>query len=424
MTEWGTEATSRVWRRVAGTCECDENRLFGPMRANCAVAIFSTNSTTILFTTRCMASRPSSSDAAETVLDARNARQVAAGWQTMNEASAIERYKDYTRQIVESQSRWAELKEWPRGLSLLADVLGIASVVIIPFLAPEVRADALTFGLAVVAIGALGAAILLHRRNQRAVRYQRAMLSLHLAVHVLRDEAAFVTEWTDARIKACLAEVLSAFATAFGTIIGAPCRTCIKVIDFIPPAGDSQASIKPNDRMQFCYARTFCRDTATQRLIGNLPENPVGAPVQQNTDFRQLEDVNCKSFLGNNLPKMFGRGQYQNTSVNKYGGDLDSASKWSLPYKATMVWPIRVVTEAKQVGKGHFTGHQDIFGYLAVDTMVVDAFQKEVDHHVGALLADALYLFFSKVYFQREEGASDAQQTEAVEGTGVAAIEG
>lgn len=46
----------------------------------------------------------------------------------------------------------------------------------------------------------------------------------------------------------------------------------------------------------------------------------------------------------------------------------------------------------------HFTGTQDIIGYLAVDTMKIKAFRPEYDFDIGALLADALYIFLDRVY--------------------------
>jgi hypothetical protein len=80
-----------------------------------------------------------------------------------------------------------------------------------------------------------------------------------------------------------------------------------------------------------------------------------------------------------------------------------------------MVWPIRVITEVEEVSKNHFTGHQDLYGYLAVDTMLVDSFREEVDRDVGALMADALHMFLSRVDSLQDEAGNDAEPEQQVD---------
>jgi hypothetical protein len=134
--------------------------------------------------------------------------------------------------------------------------------------------------------------------------------------------------------------------------------------------------------------------------------------VRDNTAFRVLDDVRRRYFLGNNLPQMMKKGLYNNTSIHKYAGP--DGKQWTLPYKATMVWPIRVITQAAQTGQGVFTGNHEIIGYLTVDTMAVNCFHEETDCDVGALLADALFMFFKSVYATSEEAFDDAQETEPI----------
>lgn len=211
---------------------------------------------------------------------------------------------------------------------------------------------------------------------------------------------AIVVEWTDSDIKSCLAEILGAFATAFSIIVNGPCRACVKVITLIPPDGRRPEDISENERMQHSYARTFCRDFATAEQIGHGDASPTEAPVRDNTAFRFLfEDVRVRYYLGNDLPRMMQQGQYGNTSIHKYKTVGDPT--WSLPYKAAMVWPIRIITDRALSPTGLFTGQQVIIGYLAVDTIVANAFCPHVDFDVGALIADALYIFLTHVLTRR-----------------------
>lgn len=325
-------------------------------------------------------------------------------------------YGKYREETLELASRWTRLRKTPvqTWLSYIADILGVVGfigTVLTGVFAAEglVPLLGLIF-MAGIAATALVAALLLHLRSQRHTRVALAMAGLHHAVHILRNEMATVRQWTNQEIKTCLAEVLGAFATVFSIIVNAPCRTCIKVIDLIPSGGRKPEDLTEQELLAHSYARTFCRDFVTASQIGHGDLSPTEAPVRNNTAFRFLfEHVETRYFLGNNLPQMMEKGRYLNTSVHKYSTAGDSG--WPLPYKAAMVWPIRVVTERALSAHGVFTGTQDIVGYLAVDTAVTNAFQGDTDFHVGALLADVLYIFLNHAVPERrsDDGIGDTQ---------------
>lgn len=46
-----------------------------------------------------------------------------------------------------------------------------------------------------------------------------------------------------------------------------------------------------------------------------------------------------------------------------------------------------------------FTGNQEIIGYLTVDTLATGKFDRTFDFPIGALMADALFLFFESIGF-------------------------
>src|SRR5687767_2147241 len=56
------------------------------------------------------------------------------GWWAMSQGGDGQRYAEYREKLVKAQSGWTALKETPRWLSFLADLIGIASVVAVPFL--------------------------------------------------------------------------------------------------------------------------------------------------------------------------------------------------------------------------------------------------------------------------------------------------
>jgi len=236
------------------------------------------------------------------------------------------------------------------------------------------------------------------RKMPRAERYAYAFRGVHTAIHILRDqigvEAGRESSSSPSEVKRCLEEVLGAVAISFTILTGTPTRACIKVIKTDPPEGKAIEELPPDERMKFCYARTLCRDFATAEQIGKLAEDPTSAPISHNTAFSFLfSDVLRRCFIHNDLPMAAGRGQYLNTSLNKYrAGGTD---KWSLPYRSTMVWPIRRITSEprKSPNSSIFTGSQEILGYLAVDSPLRKVFVEEHDFEVGALVADALYMF-------------------------------
>jgi len=307
-----------------------------------------------------------------------------------------QKFAEYRKSTLGGFSFWRRmLRNAPFWISLIANVLTIFVVLAVPFIfAQEIQAFAALFVLVVIVVLSLVAAFGFYWRSLRNSAYAYAMHGLHQAVHILRNEMSSET-WDERRVKTVLQKVLSRFAESFCVIVDAPCRTCIKVIAIIPPEGKTEEDIPENERIDRSYARTFCRDEATLQEIGSLPESPTENPVPNNTAFRRLfEDAGLGCWTGNDLPH---KKTYVNTSMHKYGPVEDDS--WPLPYRAAMVWPIRVITDQARpsVTPGHFTGQQDIIGYLAVDTVATNVFREYIDFHVGALLADALYIFLDRV---------------------------
>lgn len=301
-------------------------------------------------------------------------------------------YENYRKSMVRRKPFWNRFWDEPAvPLSIVADALGIGGVVTAALVTDaSSRAFSAIVVLTVLAALALIASFGFHRRSLRNAGYPYAFVGMHSAIHVLRDELATTAEWNRNRLTEVMARVLTSFSSAFTTILGSPCRSCIKVIRIEPPQGRELKSLSHSECLEYSYARTLSRDQITAGQIGHQDRTATEAPIQGNTAFRFLfEDCRRRFFPGNNLPRMMKQGQYANTSVHKYcaQGDHD----WSLPYRSTLVWPIRMKL-AEAPGSG-IAERQNLLGFLCVDAVVTDRFRPEIDFEIGALLADALYSF-------------------------------
>lgn len=221
-------------------------------------------------------------------------------------------------------------------------------------------------------------------RFSRKARYAEAMYSIHSGIHFLRDYQGDFENICDKGKIECkrrLSKVVTAFANAFSLVTGTHCRACIKTLELRDITQDKFKQLSTKDRATYLNVTTFCRDSSSAR--GENVDDKYTHPINGNTDFLELYlNFEKRMYFSNNIPHEKG---YSNSSfqINK-----------KLPYSSTVVWPIRKLVYVQDKKADELLNQeQDIIGYLCVDSARRNVFQEGYDFEMGAIIADALFVF-------------------------------
>lgn len=226
-------------------------------------------------------------------------------------------------------------------------------------------------------VTAFGAYIVwqLSRREHRETRIARASEGLHDAHHKLRDAAyqRYIALAPESIWKPLVEDSLRSFADAFSVAAGARCHASIKKVgDPTGPGG--RASARAEELLVEDYSRSS----------GRPPRPRTGVPntVGRNTDFRALfsPDGDNRCWYHDDLLQL-GPGLYDNPHWP------DDPSRRNVPYRTTMVWPVRKVI---QEGSSHSDREVYIHGFLTVDSKQPHTFEYERHFDLGAAYADHL----------------------------------
>lgn len=227
-------------------------------------------------------------------------------------------------------------------------------------------------------VSAAGAFVVfsVQKREHKETRFARALGSTHLAHHKLRDAAyeRYIGSYQEQVWKQTVQDSLREFAAAFSVATGAPCHATIKTL--IDPRGASgRSSVPPDELIVDTYVRSGARKP---RVRAGVPANSVG----RNTDFRQLfsPDADNRCWYQNDLlaidPVMYENPHWP-----------ENPTRRNVPYRSTMVWPIR-----KVVREGTDTTPHELYihGFLTVDSREADIFDYDRHFDLGAAYADHL----------------------------------
>jgi hypothetical protein len=217
----------------------------------------------------------------------------------------------------------------------------------------------------------------------RKARYAEATKCMHTALHAARDAYHYL-DWCrskdhddvvfdENRLCMYMKTVLTSISEAFSIVAGVKCRVSIKVLG---QNTDNQL-----------YVRTLARDEVSQTQCDkrDLSESNKHL-VTKNTDFHLITEGLSDYFFEGDLEHY---PNYMNTSIDEHDGLR--GQKWSLPYKSTIVWPIRYVFNRHERDDSQGNCQEDIYGFLTVDSSSKNAFSERYDVQMGATLADALF---------------------------------
>ena len=171
---------------------------------------------------------------------------------------------------------------------------------------------------------------------------------------------------------------------AFSMVAGARCRMSIKLL-----GRDDDAAEKGEGGF---FVSTFARDALSHAVCKEQDEREGhDHSVSENTDFRLILRRQRDYYFNGDVSETR---DYENSRLKN--PQVNSQGSWQLPYKATIVWPIRyVLTRSEtEVAQGAQFRDQDLYGFLTVDCNARNVFEERYDVQLGAALADSLFAVF------------------------------
>lgn len=214
----------------------------------------------------------------------------------------------------------------------------------------------------------------------RKARYSEATKAIHDTVHASRDAYHYL-DWcvsskhpdvvyNEGDFCEKTTRILTSLSTAFTLVTGTKCRSSLKVIG--------------QDENDDLFVTTLARDnTSTEDKNNRYNDANKRHLISANTDFMLIAGHDYNYFFHNNLPKY---DDYQNSSIEEYRSPNDSR-KWVLPYKSTIVWPIRY----KRRNNENNDRDADLYGFLTIDSSSRNVFSDKYDVDMGAIVADSLF---------------------------------
>jgi hypothetical protein len=301
------------------------------------------------------------------------------------------------------------MAEFNAGRKLGATLWGVFNVVAgtasilglffgIKWIPPGQTASVYAWYVIVLATGSLGYIVWLH--NQKLHRYAQICDYVHFVNHTVRDvvsellyrlENGTLTS-LDEETKKATGDILNAIATTFSILTGTSCRACIKEL--------SQES-------SMTYVEAYVRDQFSYKVQRGGPRcASERVPVSENSDFEEmLSNPRMRFFFENDLPRLWRRGKYRNSSLQGVIPKmfLGWIWGWPLPYKSTIVVPIRYVsgeqkTQYPAVGNQSQRRCYHYFGFLCIDSPRRNVFSTHYSVPLSSAFADVLYMFFSQLY--------------------------
>jgi hypothetical protein len=206
-------------------------------------------------------------------------------------------------------------------------------------------------------------------------------IHVHLAEMFHTSQNRIVLEKSLILATAHLASAMDQIAALYSMITGTRCRSAIKVVQ------------RDGENI---WVHALVRDeiSASENLISDKERNEKRFDrIEANADFNLLFDPTKRDqgfYLNNDLTQ----GDIKNSSKSYYlakasaENDYDSVKRvgWPLPYRSTIVWPIRVMPN-----QSFGFSEVDCLGFLAIDSESRNVFDERWDAQIGGSVANYLY---------------------------------
>jgi hypothetical protein len=236
----------------------------------------------------------------------------------------------------------------------------------------------------------------------RKERYANIFERMEAIFNLIKDLTTYMNERIESEqidleqikrdVDRSLISILDNIEEIFSMLTGTTCRTTVKCI------------FQDGEKL---YVYALARDRRSGQINRNRDEkrrDEKSDPLEDNEDFYSIFSDSKRYCIENDLiPKI----NYKNTSFKIYGNPraLNAFQRlcvptlgWTLPYRSTMVFPIR-----QDESNALRFAAAGCLGFLAIDSAFKGVFQARFDGPLGASFAEALFHPLSQ-YFRLLEG--------------------
>lgn len=237
--------------------------------------------------------------------------------------------------------------------------------------------------LTVCFVLAIGFIVFRELTSAKKFAIAHSQVHLHKAVHHMRDNWTKIFNIKSDRVhynkdvaSECLTQSLDEVERFYSTVIGAPCRVCIKAWK------DPKELDDPDVEDMKLLLKTFARSSNSKKPIKDTKDDTI----EKNSEFLSIYEKSEPYCRYNNIDTIT---YYDNSHLDR---KKDIKPSEQLGYKSTLTFAIR--------DKSDDTEQQEsitIYGFLCVDTKTSGVFSSRWDLEPGYLLADFYSLFLKKV---------------------------
>jgi hypothetical protein len=299
----------------------------------------------------------------------------------------------FERDFVEQLPRW---HPWTveRILIIVGSIAGILALLItffkLEYLWGDQQLKIFVFELFALCLGLI---LYLYFTSRRKLhRYAQAVFYIHYINHIIRDQIAGMEAGKAIDLMDLLQNIVNATADCFSLLTGKRCRCSIH-------------QVKPDKDVEI-----IIRDSVTGTQYPNTDSEPHR--IEDNTAFDNIwygKEGSPRFFVSNDLIKMWRENRYKNSSLAVYGTPekieilgYTFVTKWPLPYKATIVCPIRYIPKdcmwplltAGKLAATPEAARPFVWGYLSIDCKSRNTFDITHCPELLAAIADALFNVF------------------------------
>jgi hypothetical protein len=196
---------------------------------------------------------------------------------------------------------------------------------------------------------------------------------------------------------------LNAISEFFTYICGTKCAVCVKGIYFDKEAEAITKTLARDDISKSVRGKfDLAKDIDNKEIIHNIKDSTAFNYLTSGKTFNGKDYFSC-----NNLIQLYKDGKYKNTTLNisevgepetdyyiKLGENhkFFKYFKWTLPYKSTMVFPIK--SDEIKKGENYFAS-----GFLCIDANRKNIFNFAYQTGFGTAFSKLFYLFITQYYF-------------------------
>lgn len=233
--------------------------------------------------------------------------------------------------------------------------------------------------------------VIQYRMFARKAKYAEAIRIFHPIAHIFRDSMYGIDKINENDFKQILEKILSALVSGFEIVTGTKIRACIKLLK-VDGNFSNLATLEDTQVPERIYVEMIANNPATwmSKKYSTYPFDKDR--LSCNSAFRSILTGEVPCYFANNLPREYKKHLYESSSFNTYGEGRAGKPGWPLPYRSTILWPIRKLKPIPSHREVIVENH-DLLGFLCVDSSSRNVWSNRWDVEIGAAVADFLYTF-------------------------------